>query len=741
MALELKITIDELLIRIKTNIPNKSLSTIDFNRSILHLPKDMRQPNGILNNLPYFTSDIKYPFRLIENLDYTDRLEFFFNKQEFTRILKNYATEKTLNEDEIRKNAEKNILATLQLLFPTSFPVVDNLHESYNLIAKNESTIPLFSVLRNPFKNFYYSYLNVDGNVFTFKKTTWLNDILNNPVYQQIFIEYNRIVPSVNKYKEDKKKEDDDLYQEITDLAYTLVKKTNNKKSNNSDTDDDEEAAEDEDNTDDEEEEGNKVYDDFEKALEIAKKEKDNRTIDFTKTLKEKREFLKELQNNTVSFLTINNTEDTKIKIDELTKYSNGDWKIAKDINPDETLRNKINEKIKKILANIEMIQQNYKIEEEIEQCFQIPYKEFVSKNKKLPDEFQNEVRNFLGTTLAQYKRPIRISSNHKLQTFLEQKTSEDTTNFFQFLDNAYLSFINNDDFNDDVKELMNIGVSTLTPGTLGQRKREIHINCEFIGGEVNKSNIQDIYCPFTNDLLANKTKDFIQQNNVKTTFWQVKTSEPIFYIETNESKKDNQSSENTTSNKGSDQNKFSSFSQLFGTQKPSTANSTTSILKKVDEGAKNNFQSKIVFEKENMESIEKKIKEVKRYKADLFIQPDNIFDFLNSKDQSIIRLINEWNKGQYKNVELIVSMQSKIKEYQSNNENNKTLFENKEFINEDEKIKYNLKEKTNELLIKILELLIKDENNKIKISTGGKKNKSAKRVRFSKRKTYKNVQ
>ena len=32
MALELKITIDELLIRMKTNIPDKSLVNVDFNR-------------------------------------------------------------------------------------------------------------------------------------------------------------------------------------------------------------------------------------------------------------------------------------------------------------------------------------------------------------------------------------------------------------------------------------------------------------------------------------------------------------------------------------------------------------------------------------------------------------------------------------------------------------------------------------------------------------------------------------
>ena len=111
MALELKITIDELLIRMKTNIPDKSLVNVDFNRNMLHFSPDMRKPEGVLNTYPYFTSDIQYPSQL-ENLEYIDRIEFFFNKQEFTKRLKPLAKDKTLDEEQIKINSEKNILTT-----------------------------------------------------------------------------------------------------------------------------------------------------------------------------------------------------------------------------------------------------------------------------------------------------------------------------------------------------------------------------------------------------------------------------------------------------------------------------------------------------------------------------------------------------------------------------------------------------------------------------------------------------
>jgi len=696
MALELKITIDELLIRMKTNIPDKSLVNVDFNRSMLHIPSDMRKPEGVLNTYPYFTSDIKYPSQL-ENLDYIDRIEFFFNKQEFTKRLKPYAKEKTLDEELTKSNSEKNVLTTLKLLFPTTFPVVDNLHESYDLIIKRDSTLPLWAYIKNPFyRRFYYSHLNLNGSIFTFKKVTWLNDILNNPVYQQIFIEYNRIVPPINKYLDDLSQDNNTALENIKKSILLLI-----------------------------EDEGL-----FQKIKEASK------ATNYTDIIINLMNSLQELQDTTVTILTEEKTDEIQDYIDIIKKGLTPEWNIyGRTLKASQfpDLKASIDNEIESIQTNMKKIEDNYEEETNIKRCFKERFVE-ISKDPdfSLPSEFENDLKNFLITTLSQYRRPIRISSNHKLQTYLEQKTNLDTIKFFHFLEQAYQAFMNNTDFNEEQKELVNIGISTLTPGTVGQRKKEIHINCEFIGGEVNKDNIRDIYCPFVSDTLGNKLKDYIEQNNINTTFWQLKTSEPIFNIETNEST--NASSDNSipkNDNNTSSTNKNRDFLQ-------NSSNKTESIVKKVDEGAKNNFQSKIMFNKGYSKEINEKIKNVNAYKPDLLLKSDNMYDFISSKDKSITNFITEWNKDQYKNVDLLVSMQSKIKEYEANIDGAKTKFKNKDFTTEQERLENNYKIASYNLLIEVLKVLIIDEDKKQKLNKGGKSKTMRKKSKSTKRNTLK---
>ena len=57
-------------------------------------------------------------------------------------------------------------------------------------------------------------------------------------------------------------------------------------------------------------------------------------------------------------------------------------------------------------------MEESYKTNKTLTEIFEKPYNSQV----EIPDEFKNELRNFLGTTLSQYKRPIRISSNYQLQ-------------------------------------------------------------------------------------------------------------------------------------------------------------------------------------------------------------------------------------------------------------------------------------------------------------------------------------
>lgn len=697
MALELKITIDELLIRMRTNIPDKSLVNVDFNRSMLHIPSDMRKPEGVLNTYPYFTSDIKYPSEL-ENLEYIDRIEFFFNKQEFTKRLKPYAKEKTLDEELTKSNSEKNVLTTLKLLFPTTFPVVDNLHESYDLIIKRDSTLPLWAFIKNPFyRKFYYSHLNLNGSIFTFKKVTWLNDILNNPVYQQIFIEYNRIVPPINKYLDDLSEDNNTAVENIKKSILLL-------------TDGEEQL--------------------FKKMLKAAGATK------YTGAINTLIKNLNELKNTTVSSFTENKTDAIQNNIDIIKNGLTPEWQISKGKPAKEIsfeLKESIDNEIESIQTNMKKIEDNYEEETNIKRCFKERFVE-ISKdpNFSLPSEFENDLKNFLITTLSQYRRPIRISSNHKLQNYLEQKTNLDTIKFFHFLEQAYQAFMNNTDFNEEQKDLVNIGISTLTPGTVGQRKKEIHINCEFIGGEVNKDNIRDIYCPFVSDTLGNKLKDYIEQNNVNTTFWQLKTSEPIFNIEINEST----NATSDTSDPKNDNNISSTNKNRDFLQK--TSNKTESIVKKVDEGAKNNFQSKIMFNKVYSKEINEKIKIVNSYKPDLLLKSDNMYDFISTKDKSIINFITEWNKDQYKNVDLLISMQSKIKEYEANIDGANTKFKNKDFTTEQERLEHKYKTASYNLLIEVLKVLIIDEEKKQRLNKGGKNKTMRRKSKSTKRNTIK---
>ena len=702
MALELKITIDELLIRINTNIPDKSLAKVDFNRKLIHFPKGSRQPEGILNSYPYFTSDIEYPFNTLENLDYVDRVEFFFNKDEFTRRLRSSFSNKTLNDDETKRNSEKNVLYTLRLLFPTTFPVVNNLHQSYNYLLKNDSTIPLFSIFHhyNPFNfrgsydYFLYSHLNLNGKVYTFKKITWLNDLLNNPVYQKIFIEYNRIIPPLNKYIEQQRIKDQNVLNEISELITDIAGENGAIKKGCSADDD------------------------------ACPKEPTNVVKNFRDALNNIKSLTRDDYNN--------EKEEYQNKVADVNfqKFIDGGFKF------NEEYKQIIQDKLTSVQSKMKIMEESYKTNKTLTEIFEKPYNSQV----EIPDEFKNELRNFLGTTLSQYKRPIRISSNYQLQKLLEQKNNDDVKSFFIFLNDAYKSFINEKEFNDEIKSLMNIGISTLTPGTVGQRKKEIHIKCEFIGGEVNKDNVSDIYCPFTNDLLANKTIDYIEGNNINTSFWQVKSSAPVFDIESMESVKSGDTNIMPDRNKKSEIKNISSNNDK--TKIMDSANDAPkSILKVIDEGAKTNFQSKIIFP--NTKTLDKYVDNIKRFvttnEETSNIQTDSLYDYIQATDNSILQLINTWNKRQDKNVELIVSIQTKIKELESTIENNETFFFNKLFSTYEDKNKTSYNKAKLELKIQILNLLKKDEENKQNLYKGGK-NKSLKKVKFvlSKNKTKK---
>ena len=128
--------------------------------------------------------------------DYTDWAAIIYGPELIDEDTgtKYYADPKHAERERITR---KNIKTMLEILFPTKFPVINDIQTSYEYIQNQKSTRPFWF---NPFLTHYFSYLTIGGKIYTVKKTVWLNDILNHPVYQKIFIEYRKL----KKWADDK---------------------------------------------------------------------------------------------------------------------------------------------------------------------------------------------------------------------------------------------------------------------------------------------------------------------------------------------------------------------------------------------------------------------------------------------------------------------------------------------------------------------------------------------------------
>ena len=120
MALEFVISIDELAITMYTNIPDENLKKIKFQKSMLHFSEENedKENNTLLNDLPYFTGDIAYPHSDLEKMTYMERVEFFFNKDTFTKTLEPYYQKQISNINKSNEVASQNIISTVLLIFP-----------------------------------------------------------------------------------------------------------------------------------------------------------------------------------------------------------------------------------------------------------------------------------------------------------------------------------------------------------------------------------------------------------------------------------------------------------------------------------------------------------------------------------------------------------------------------------------------------------------------------------------------
>ena len=167
----------QLNINITYNILNEH-SQLDFKRSNL----DVNGSN--LEQLPYFTDVVEYPISILNKMTYNDCVKFFFDLSVFNNtLLPYYDNDKELTLDDINRITEYNIMNMIRLIFPTNFPIVNNITNSLNFINKSKSTYPLFF---NPLKRIEHSHLKIKSNTYTINKVIWINDFINHPNYSKL---------------------------------------------------------------------------------------------------------------------------------------------------------------------------------------------------------------------------------------------------------------------------------------------------------------------------------------------------------------------------------------------------------------------------------------------------------------------------------------------------------------------------------------------------------------------------
>lgn len=179
----MSLNIQKLKVTLNTNIPKQK--SIEFTKDVLYHPESNSFKD--IEKYPYITTKQLYPEKFLFDLDYDEIVNIFFNRDKFERMLLENKPPNT--ETDIQHIYKTNIMTMLELLFSTKYFIVNNIHQSLDIITHNESTKSLFY---NPF-NTKFSYIKVNGKPYTVTKAIWLNDIVNHPKYNELMKEVRSV--------------------------------------------------------------------------------------------------------------------------------------------------------------------------------------------------------------------------------------------------------------------------------------------------------------------------------------------------------------------------------------------------------------------------------------------------------------------------------------------------------------------------------------------------------------------
>ena len=513
MSIDKIINETQINIMIDTNIPGEK--PFSFTKNILY--SKLLKKTGGFSEYPYFSSSIAYPKEKIMEMGYPEQVAFFFKKDTFLNILKETPEYKKLNEDmekknketkellkkrtnkklshseidkelieklesninetERKKNTKNNIMFMLFIIFPTNYPIMNNLSTSYDrMILGNPELysgslagiIPfIVSILMgNKTDKQKYSYIKTPSKgICTVSQIIWLNDIYNNPEYKE----------TIKKYEEFQEWKIIELYKKEKELQ-KKIKKFNKKYSNG--------------------------LNQFNDLLIKIKNPKEY----FRQTYVYNVEYLKEYENlkEIIPIIQTLNRETITKLISFRHSFTNLKNRLSleeihKDFDYDEILE-KINE--------IEMLNEiiNYYLGDKI----RIRTKK-IKKRRSNIDKESEELENRIKTTWKEYNKYSEFIN------FIQQFTYPNNESSNKQLQKLITSFINGEDNENNFEKILTKNIEDIenidTGITINNSKpikNTIYVRIDVIGGEISDDNKSSIKCIFSGENLGNELKNLL---------------------------------------------------------------------------------------------------------------------------------------------------------------------------------------------------------------------------------------
>jgi len=195
----------EIKVYLHTNLEelDEDKRTILFESSKLLHP-EVKNRRG-LKKYPSVSFRVRQNYSALTELNFYQKMQFFFNTGSHISLLRIFpglfdkeTNKHAANSNEFFKEYNEiikdNIMSMLQLLFIASPLNGINVTSSWDFVV-DKMTIPALPTVYGFFRGVSHnSSLDVNGKHYSFDRLVWMNDILNCPVYAELFIKYREFV-------------------------------------------------------------------------------------------------------------------------------------------------------------------------------------------------------------------------------------------------------------------------------------------------------------------------------------------------------------------------------------------------------------------------------------------------------------------------------------------------------------------------------------------------------------------